>query len=114
MNDFNLFFTAIKDEDDIKFKPRDFRGIIAIDDAGDAWVIAATQDCRDVDLFDGNLLSDNGCVTPEGLNVGIYSCRFRPWSDQCREGDYDCGIDLENVELIALAPEEFLMEKINK
>jgi len=83
MNDFNLFITAVKDEDDIKYQPRDFRGIIAIDDGGDGWVIAATKDCRDVDLFYGNLLSDNGCIMIKGLNVGLYSCRFRPWCSTC-------------------------------
>lgn len=93
---------------------RDFRGILSVDDAGDVWLMATTQDCKDCDLFqNGNLFSDNGGDIKESLNVGLYSCRFKPWSHQSYEGGWDGGVDAVDVVLIATAPDEFLMEKNN-
>jgi hypothetical protein len=74
--------------------------------------MATTDDCRNVNLFEnGNLFADNGGNIKENLNVGLYSCRFIPWSHQSYEGDYDAGVDAVDVQLIAAAPSEFLMEE---
>ncbi len=112
MSDLNLFIQEVTDDDNMK--PKDFRGIIAVDDSGEAWVLATTKDCKDCDLFfDRNLLSDYGSNITSKMNVGLYSCSFHPWSYQTYEGDYDCGIDVKDIKLIASAPEEFLMMEID-
>ena len=107
----DLIFTAIE-SDEPEPRGRDYRGILAVDDAGDVWIMATTNDCRFNDLFiNGNLLADNGGSIDGDLNVGLYSCRFSPWSHQSYDGDWDTGVDAVDIQLIAAAPEEFLMKK---
>lgn len=90
---------------------RDFRGVLSVDDGGDAWIMASTPDCKECDIFqNGNLFADNGGSYTEDLNVGLYSCRFVPWSHQDYDGDWDGGVDAVDIVLIGAAPEEFLMK----
>ena len=91
-------------------EPKDFRGIVAVNDALDIFVIAMTDDCREHDLFaSGTGPDEHGIHCEESLDVGLYAVQFRPWSHQGYDGDYDCGIDLADIKNISQVPAEFLL-----
>lgn len=92
-------------------KPKDYRGILSVDQGGDAWLMAVTQDCNDVDLFqNGNLFADNGGEINQSLDVGLYSVRFVPWSSQDFQGEWDGGVNAVDIEPLAVVPKEYLKD----
>jgi hypothetical protein len=93
-------------------RPKDFRGLIAVDDALDVHVIATTNDCELVDLFiNGRGPIDNGIEyrKEDDLNVGLYHVQFLPWSHKDEyNGDYDGGVDIKVLGKCSDVPAEFL------
>jgi hypothetical protein len=81
--------------------PSDFWVVIAVDENSDGWILQQSEDARRCDLFmNGNGTEDN-CVNIDELKpMSVYRCGLKPWSYQNYDGDWDCGIDIVDPQLL--------------
>lgn len=87
---------------------KNFWCIVALDyDKDEAWILDKSQDARDCDLLDGSSGDDNGLMRQNWVKEavpGLYRLTLRPWSHQSYEGEWDGGVDVDNVMLLVAFP----------
>ena len=81
---------------------------VALDyDKDQAWIMGMSDDAQAYDVIDGSELEDAGISNSwiAAAVPGLYRLTLKPWAYQCREGEWDNGIDVTKIECLVQFPE---------